>query len=78
MQEVKEALGLEEQEQTEYQVDFYCFTVSNEEEKKKYKRVGIYSPSDVGTWLVKTFRQQFCQKDMSDRLNAFLKPQATT
>lgn len=46
--------------------------LNNEEGRKLLKTVGISTPQDVGDWIVESFRIKFKQRDVADRLRAFM------
>ncbi len=42
------------------------------EGRQRLRDVGISTPSEVGDWLVDTFRKRFGQDDLADRLRDFV------
>lgn len=42
------------------------------EGRKKLKEVGIKSPMDVGDWVAKTFKKDFKQRDVAEKLKDFM------
>ena len=48
-------------------------TEKEKEIREKLKNVGIYSPLDVGAWLVDTFKWRFFQQKMATKLQDHLK-----
>ncbi len=75
MQMIKKKLGLDP---STHQIMFCSFSQDNdsvlncEEGRQKLRNVGISTPSEVGDWLVETFRKRFGQDDLADRLRDFV------
>ena len=46
--------------------------LNNEEGRKKMKKVGIHLPTDVGEWVVETFKKIFKQSDVAATLEYFM------
>ncbi len=71
---IQKKLGLP----SSHQVKFCSFSQDNDsvlncdEGRQKLRDVGISTPSEVGDWLVETFRKRFGQDDLADRLKDFI------
>ena len=59
---------------------FYCFDISDSQETLSLdtlREVGVYSPKDVGEWLVQTIDDKLAQSDLADNLNKFFNTKST-
>ena len=55
-------------------MDYYCFNTSSGDENLNYKmlrEVEVYSPRDVGEWLVKTFSDKLDQRNLAEKLKMY-------
>lgn len=54
---------------------YFCFDLPSCDGSltfEELRQVGIYSPKDVGHWLVETFNHKLGQQDLSERLRTYL------
>lgn len=53
-------------------MNYYCFDLpSSDVSLKTLKEVGVYSPKDVGDWIVRTFKQTLAQHTLAEKLNRY-------
>lgn len=54
---------------------YYCFNLSQTTclKESDMKAVGIGVPSDVGKWICKQLREDICESDTADKLEAYFK-----
>ena len=53
---------------------FYCFDIADNQQNltlDTLREVGVYSPKDVGEWLVQTIDDKLVQSDLADNLKRF-------
>ena len=61
-------------------MDYYCFDLSSGDKTVNYKMlrdVEVYSPRDVGEWLVKTFSDKLDQRKLAEKLKMYFSRRAT-
>ena len=55
-------------------INYYCFDLPSGDKslnEKILREVGVYSPKDVGDWLVKTFTDKLAQRDLAEKLKMY-------
>ena len=55
-------------------MNYYCFDLPSNDKSlttKVLKEVGVYSPKDVGDWLVQTFSDKLAQHDLAEKLKKY-------
>ena len=53
---------------------FYCFDILDNQQNLTFdtlREVGVYSPKEVGEWLVQTIDDKLAQSDLADNLRRF-------
>ena len=60
---------------------YYCFDLPSNDRNLSFqalREVGIYSPKDVGDWLVETFDHKLAQHDLAEVLRKYLNSRPMT
>lgn len=58
---------------------FYCFDISDNQQAltlDTLREVGVYSPKDVGEWLVQTVDDKLAQSELAENLKQFFNKSA--
>ena len=62
-------------------MNYYCFDLSSSDKSltfEKLRKVGVYSPRDVGDWLVQTFSDKLAQRDLAEELKKYFSGRSMT
>jgi hypothetical protein len=62
-------------------IKYYCFDLPSNDKNLTFqalREAGIYSPKDVGDWLVDTFDQKLAQRKLAEKLRKYLNGRSMT
>ena len=62
-------------------IKYYCFDLPSNDKNLTFqalREVGIYSPKDVGDWLVGTFDHKLAQRKLAEKLRKYLNSRSMT